>query len=51
MKTAWNQAKNGDKREIFISAEFSRRSKNWWEYTKLTCFKYLLGYAERISIL
>ena len=50
MKTAlesnkkWRQA--GD---FYIGELEARRSKNWWEYLKLSFFKYLLGYAEGLA--
>ena len=52
MKTALESSKEWKQAGDFYIGELeARRSKNWWEYTKLTCFKYLLGYAERISII
>ena len=52
MKTALESSKEWKQAGDFYIGELeARRSKNWWEYLKLTCFKYLLGYAERISIL
>ena len=52
MKTALESSKRWKQAGDFYIGELeARRSKNWWEYLKLTCFKYLLGYAERISIL
>ena len=52
MKTALESSKRWKQAGDFYIGELeARRSKNWWEYIKLTCFKYLLGYAERISIL
>ena len=52
MKTALESSKKWKQAGDFYIGELeARRSKNWWEYLKLTCFKYLLGYAERISIL
>ena len=52
MKTALESSKRWRQAGDFYIGELeARRSKNWWEYTKLSCFKYLLGYAERISIL
>lgn len=52
MKTALESSKRWRQAGDFYIGELeARRSKNWWEYLKLTCFKYLLGYAERISIL
>ena len=52
MKTALESSKKWRQAGDFYIGELeARRSKNWWEYLKLTCFKYLLGYAERISIL
>ena len=52
MKTALESSKEWKQAGDFYIGELeARRSKNWWEYLKLTSFKYLLGYAERISIL
>ena len=52
MKTALESSKKWKQAGDFYIGELeARRSKNWWEYIKLSCFKYLLGYAERISIL
>ena len=52
MKTALESSKRWKQAGDFYIGELeARRNKNLWEYLKLTCFKYLLGYAERISIL
>ena len=52
MKTALESSKEWKQAGDFYIGELeARRSKNWWEYLKLSFFKYLLGYAERISIL
>ena len=52
MKTALESSKRwGQAGDFYIGELEARRSKNWWEYLKLSFFKYLLGYAERISIL
>ena len=45
MKTALESSKRWRQAGDFYIGELeARRSQNWWEYTKLTCFKYLLGY-------
>ena len=52
MKTALESSKRWRQAGDFYIGELeARRSQNWWEYLKLSFFKYLLGYAERISIL
>ena len=52
MKTALESSKRWRQAGDFYIGELeARRSQNWWEYLKLSFFKYLLGYAERISVL